>query len=164
MKHAIVIMGVSGCGKSSLAQAVARAQSWQLIEGDDFHSAASRQKMSQGIALTDADRAGWLQRLGVELQKYPQGVVLTCSALKKAYRARLRAALPGLHFVYLDIAKEEAQRRVEARAAQHFFSATLVDNQFATLEPPVGEPGVLQLRATDALQALQLQVAQWLQT
>ena len=164
MKQAIVIMGVSGCGKSSLAEAVARAQNWQLIEGDDFHSAASRQKMSEGIALTDTDRAGWLQRLGAELQKYPQGVVLSCSALKKAYRAQLRAALPDLHFVYLNIAKEEAQRRVEARAAQHFFSSTLVDNQFATLECPIGEPGVLPLRATDALQALQNQVSQWLQT
>lgn len=158
----IVIMGVAGCGKSSLAKVVAQAHGWTLIEGDDFHSAANRDKMAQGIALTDEDRAGWLSVLADELGKYPHGVVLTCSALKKAYRDRLRSTVPQLHFVFLSIGKDEAQRRVIARAASHFFSANLVDNQFATLENPVGEPHVIQLDALEPVEALQAQVMQWL--
>ncbi len=162
MGKIVVVMGVAGCGKSSLASALAQAEGCTLIEGDHFHSPASREKMSQGIALTDADRAGWLSVLVDEIRKHPDGVVLTCSALKKAYRDRLRQGTPELKFVFLDIAKSEAQRRVIARAASHFFNAALVDNQFATLESPVGEPGVLRLDATEPLQPLQAQVSQWL--
>ena len=155
-------MGVAGCGKSSLASALAEAEGCTLIEGDHFHSPASREKMSQGIALTDEDRAGWLSVLVAEIQKHPHGVVLTCSALKKAYRDRLRESTPELRFAFLDIDKTEAQRRVVARAASHFFNAALVDNQFATLESPVGEPGVIRLDATEPLAALQAQVSHWL--
>jgi len=162
MGKIVVVMGVAGCGKSSLASALAQAEGCTLIEGDHFHSPASREKMSQGIALTDADRAGWLSVLVDEIRKHPDGVVLTCSALKKAYRDRLRQGTPELKFAFLDIARSEAQRRVIARAASHFFNAALVDNQFATLESPVGEPGVLRLDATEPLQALQAQVSQWL--
>lgn len=162
MGTSIVIMGVAGCGKSSLAQRLAEAEHWTLIEGDDFHSAASREKMSQGIALTDADRSGWLDVLGAELRKHPQGVVLSCSALKKAYRERLRHSVPQLQFAFLEISREEAQRRVLARSATHFFNATLVDNQFATLESPLGEAGVLRLQASAPLEGLQAQVSQWL--
>ncbi|NVO07717.1 MAG: gluconokinase, partial [Rhodoferax sp.] len=97
-----------------------------------------------------------------EIRKHPNGVVLTCSALKKAYRDRLRESTPELRFAFLEIAKSEAQRRVVARAASHFFNAALVDNQFATLESPVGEPDVLRLDATEPLDALQTQVSQWL--
>jgi len=158
----IVIMGVAGCGKSSLAQALARAESCALIEGDDFHSPASREKMSKGIALTDEDRAGWLSVLAAEIQKHTEGVVLTCSALKKSYRDRLRQSVPTLQFAFLEIGREEAQRRVVARAASHFFNAGLVDNQFATLESPVGEAGVIRLDATAPLESLQAQVSQWL--
>jgi gluconokinase len=156
-------MGVSGCGKSSLASALAQVLGCTLIEGDHFHSPANREKMSNGIALTDADRAGWLSVLVGEIQKHPDGVVLTCSALKKAYRDRLRQSTPELKFAFLGIDKAEAQRRVIARAASHFFNAALVDNQFATLESPVGEPGVIQLDATQPLETLQVQVSQWLQ-
>lgn len=158
----IVIMGVAGCGKSSLAQVLAQVQGCALIEGDDFHSPASREKMSEGIALNDEDRAGWLAVLATEMQKHPEGVVLTCSALKKAYRDRLRHSVPALQFAFLEIDREEAQRRVIARSATHFFNAGLVDNQFATLESPVGESGVIRLDATEPLEALQAQVLQWL--
>ena len=162
MSHQIVIMGVAGCGKSSLATLVAQTQGLSLIEGDDFHSADSRAKMSQGIALTDADRDGWLNRLGTELCQHPGGAVLSCSALKRQYRERLRAAAPGLRFVFLEIGREQAQQRVTARAPQHFFSTSLVDSQFATLESPIGETRVLRLDATAALPQLQAEVAAWL--
>jgi len=159
--HFIVIMGVSGCGKSSLGEAVAMATSLPLVEGDHHHSPANRDKMARGIALTDADRADWLATLGMQLQARPEGAVVTCSALKRAYRDRLRQAAPSLRFVFLEIGKAEALARVGARTS-HFFSASLVDNQFATLEPPLGEGGVLRLDATLPLAQLQIAVTEWL--
>jgi len=161
MGTSVVFMGVSGCGKSSLAAAVAAYTGLALIEGDDFHSPSSREKMSAGVPLTDADRADWLARLGEQLRAHPEGVLLTCSSLKRAYRDQLRAASPGLRFVFLDVDRAEAQRRVASRAA-HFFSATLVDNQFATLESPVGEDGVLRVEARAPVDDLQRQVSTWL--
>nr|WP_225585381.1 gluconokinase [Acidovorax sp. ACV01] len=158
----LVVMGVAGCGKSSLGSALAQAEGLALIEGDDHHSPASREKMRQGVALTDADREGWLATLGQLLQAHPQGVVLTCSALKKAYRDRLRNACPGLRFVFLEIDRANAGQRVAARAGTHFFSTALVDSQFATLESPVGEPSVLRLDATVDLATLQRQASAWI--
>lgn len=155
-------MGVAGCGKSTVGAAIAAAESIPLVEGDDFHSAASRDKMARGIALNDEDRAAWLDVLGAKLASHTQGVVLTCSALKRAYRDRLRAAAPGLRFVFLAIDREAARERVGSRGA-HFFSPHLVDSQFATLEPPVGEAGVLQVDALAPIAAIQGQVHAWLQ-
>ncbi len=155
-------MGVAGCGKSSLGSALARAEGLPLVEGDDHHSPASREKMRRGIALTDADRDGWLATLERLLQAHPQGVVLTCSALKKAYRDRLRGARPGLRFVFLDIDPASARQRVAARAGTHFFSTALVDNQFTTLESPVGEPGVLRLDALADPATLEQQARAWI--
>ena len=161
MGFRIVIMGVAGCGKSSLGAAVAAAEGLPLIEGDDFHSQASRDKMSHGTPLTDGDRAEWLLTLAQQLARQADGVVLTCSALKRSYRDQLRAAAPGLCFVFLEIDRGTAQQRVTSRAS-HFFSASLVENQFATLESPVGEEGVLRVDALEALDVLQRRVADWL--
>lgn len=157
----LVVMGVSGCGKSSLGAALARELALPLIEGDDFHAPESVRKMRAGIALTDEDRAGWLSRLGSELAGHEKGAVLTCSALKRDYRDRLRAARPGLRFVYMALSREEAERRVAERAAVHMFPASLVANQFATLESPVGEPGVLEVDATAPVAQLVAQVRDW---
>jgi gluconokinase len=162
MTDSLVIMGVAGCGKSSLGAALAQATGLPLVEGDDFHSPASRAKMSQGIALIDADRDGWLATLSEQLRAHPEGLVLTCSALKKTYRERLRQAAPGLRFVFLDISRAQAQARVAARASEHFFSTTLVDSQFATLQAPTGEPGVLRVDALKSLAQLQAEVTAWL--
>jgi gluconokinase len=162
MKIRLVMMGVAGCGKSSLGAAVAQDHALPVIEGDDFHSQVSRDKMRAGIALTDADREGWLDLLAQQMAQCPQGVVLTCSALKRAYRERLRAAAPGLRFVFLDIPPEEARARVAARAGTHFFSLSLVDSQFATLQSPAGEPGVLCVDARAPLAQLRRQVGDWL--
>jgi gluconokinase len=159
---ALVVMGVAGCGKSSLGQAIARAEGLPLIEGDDFHSAANKARMSAGTPLTDADREGWLATLGEQLAAHPQGAVLTCSALKRAYRERLRAASPGLRFVFLEIDREAAAQRVAARAATHFFSAGLVASQFQALEPPAGEALVLTVDARRPIDALASEVRRWL--
>jgi gluconokinase len=156
-------MGVAGCGKSSLAAAVASAEAAALIEGDDFHSAASRAKMSRGVALTDADRGGWLAALEAQLRAARPGIVLTCSALKRGYRERLRQAAPDLRFVCLRIDREAALKRVAGRS-EHFFSAALVDDQFATFESPSGEVGVLMVDALAPLAQLQAEVSAWLHT
>lgn len=154
-------MGVAGCGKTSLGAALAQAEGLPLIEGDDHHSAENRARMQAGIALTDADRQGWLATLGAELAARPHGAVLTCSALKRSYRDQLRAARPGLRFAWLQIERGAALQRVAARG-QHFFSSSLVDSQFATLEPPTGEGGVLTLDALAPLAALTQQVRRWI--
>jgi gluconokinase len=160
--HWIVCMGVAGSGKSSLGALLAARLELPFIEGDDFHSAESRRKMHAGIALTDADRASWLALLGRQLAAHRDGAILACSALKRAYRDQLRAAVPGLRFVYLDIAPAAARERVAARAPQHLFPASLVDSQFASLEAPTGEPGVLRLPATESPEALATQAVAWI--
>jgi len=154
----LVVMGVAGCGKSSLGQALAEALGWAYIEGDAYHAPASIAKMRAGIALTDQDRAGWLDMLGAELLRHPQGAVLACSALKRAYRERLRAASAGLGFVFLDITRELSLQRVAERAGDHLFPVSLVDSQFAALESPVSEAGVLSVDAA-LTRAEQLQEA-----
>ena len=117
--------------------------------------------MRNGVALTDADRAGWLEALGRQLAAHAGGVVLTCSALKRDYRDRLRAARPGLRFVHMALTREEAERRVAKREDEHIFPASLVANQFATLEPPEGEARVLQVDATAPVDDLVVQVEAW---
>lgn len=162
MQHPVVVMGVAGCGKSSLGGALAQAEGVRLIEGDEYHSDANREKMARGTPLTDADRAGWLDTLAGELRAGADGAVLTCSALKRAYRDRLRAAAPGLRFVFMDIDPASARARIEARRGGHFFSPALVESQFAALESPVAEPGVLRVDALAPLPQLQAEVSAWL--
>ena len=157
----LVVMGVSGCGKSSLGRALAGALGLPFVEGDDFHSAANRLQMAAGTALTDADRALWLEALAGQLQQHVAGAVLSCSALRRVYRERLRAAAPGLCFVHLALPEAEAERRVAARPG-HFFKPGLVASQFSTLEPPEGEPGVLTLPATEPLPLLCSRTLAWL--
>jgi gluconokinase len=161
MTGGVVFMGVSGCGKSSLAASVAQRLGRRFVEGDEYHSASSREKMSRGIALDDADREAWLDVLAGLLAAEP-GLMLTCSALKRRYRERLRAASSGLRFVFLRIGFDEAQRRVAARAGSHFFAPGLVKSQFDTLESPEGEGGVLCVDAAAPLEVLCRQVECWL--
>lgn len=157
----LVVMGVSGCGKSHVGELVAQRLALPLIEGDEFHSEANRALMRAGTPLTDAHRADWLARLAEQLQLHPRGAVLTCSALKMSYRDRLRSAAPGLRFAWLDLDAASAQARVAQRGA-HFFPAGLVESQFDALEPPLGESGVLRLDALSAPQSLVEQVVQWM--
>ncbi len=134
---------------------------WPMIEGDDFHSDENKARMHAGVALSDADREGWLRILARELQRHPDGAVLTCSALKRSYRDLLRSAAPGLAFIFLDISEDEALWRVSARG-QHFFSPELMQSQFEALEPPLNEPGVLRLDAGLPLENLVDQTIEWL--
>jgi gluconokinase len=151
---------VAGCGKSSLGQQCAQALALPLLEGDDFHSASNVAKMRSGTPLSDEDRAAWLDTLATQLRAHPQGVVLTCSALKQRYRDQLRAAAPGLRFVFLDLTQDQARERVASRPA-HLFPVSLVASQFAALEDPRGEPGVLHLDAVEPLDQLAASVVRW---
>jgi gluconokinase len=157
----VIIMGVAGCGKSSLAQAIARDGRFTLVEGDDLHSQFCRDKMKAGQALTDQDRVGWLTRIGQVLCEGDRPKVLTCSALRRIYRDQLRAAAPGLNFVFIDISIQAARDRLLARP-NHFFPPALIDSQFATLESPVGEAGVLAVDAQKPIEQMLAQVNTWL--
>ena len=161
--RALVIMGVTGCGKSTVAAALCEQTGATLIEGDAFHPEENVRKMRAGIPLTDGDRQGWLERLGAELARaVATGVpaVLTCSALKRRYRDVLRAAVPRLGFVFLQLSPEAAAERVAHRAG-HFMPASLVDSQFRDLESPVGEPDVLAVWATDPVDAIVEETVEW---
>jgi gluconokinase len=145
----VVVMGVAGCGKSGVGKRLAGALGLPMIEGDDFHPAANRTKMQQGLPLDDTDRAGWLLALAAELAARPHGAVLSCSALKAAYRDVLRSAftpvpggMPALQFIHLSITPQESLRRVAKRVG-HFYPPSLVASQFETLQDPSAEPGVL---------------------
>ncbi|HSV34464.1 MAG TPA: gluconokinase [Ramlibacter sp.] len=153
-------MGVAGSGKSTLAAGLAQELGATLVEGDDHHPPANRDKMRDGIALQDSDRAPWLDRLGALLAA-PGNVVLTCSALKRSYRERLRAAEPALRIVYLEITLAEAHCRVVARPG-HYFPADLVASQFAALEVPEGEHGVLRVPANDPMASQIGNILDWL--
>jgi gluconokinase len=157
----VVVMGVAGSGKSAVGLRIAELLGLPLIEGDEFHPPRNIEKMRQGLPLDDQDRAGWLERLGRELLRYPGGAVLTCSALKRAYRDSLRAAVPGLRFVHLHLTQEQALQRVAARDG-HFYPPSLVASQFEALEDPRSEPGVLAADAALPVEEVALQAAHWL--
>jgi len=159
----VVVMGVASCGKSAVGRALAEAEGLAFVEGDDFHSPESVRKMAAGIPLADADRQGWLAALGTLLQASGGGVVLSCSALKRAYRNQLRAACPEVTFVFLDVDVATARRRIADRPG-HFFPPSLLDDQFARLESPVGEAGVLHVQAGDPVARLQQQASSWLRS
>lgn len=160
--RAIVVMGVSGSGKTSVAQELCAALGWTMIEGDDFHTADSRARMHAGIPLTDDDREGWLRALGCELQRHPEGAILSASALKRKYRDMLRQSCPGLRFVFLDITRALARERVLGRGATHFFNPELVASQFEALEPPVEETDVLRLDASRSIAELRDAALAWI--
>jgi gluconokinase len=136
--NAVVVMGVSGCGKSSVSAALAQALGWQFLDGDDFHPTANVEKMRQGQPLVDADRWPWLDTLnGLLKSGAEQGkpVVLACSALREVYRERLAKGLPNCRFVHLVGSQELIAERMAKR--QHLYMpASLLASQFATLETP----------------------------
>lgn len=141
----LVVMGVSGCGKSTVGQQLATALGLPFLEGDDFHSAANVARMAAGIPLTDADRQGWLETLAARIaEAHGQGLglVLSCSALKRSYRDKLRQGAAALRFVYLHGSPEVLARRMAART-RHYMPSSLLDSQLATLEPPAADEQAL---------------------
>ncbi len=163
MRCPLLIAGVSGSGKSTVARDWADRSASRLIEGDSLHSAASIAKMRAGIALEDADRIGWLDRLAKAAQQHrvTMAPVLTCSALKRSYRDRLREGIPGLHLVLLDVPYSLALKRVGGRAS-HYMRPALVANQFSTLEWPVNEPHTVVLDGSRPVAELLDAIDDWL--
>ena len=155
MSHLVVVMGVTGAGKSTVGGLIAERLGVGFRDADDFHPPANIAKMSSGQPLTDADRWPWLDAIGAHLAAHHgRGCVVTCSALKRAYRDRLRAAAPGLRFIHLhgDMALVAAR---QAARQGHFMPPSLVASQFATLEPPaVEEADVIALDVAAAPAAL----------
>ena len=154
---AIIIMGVSGSGKSSVGEKMAARLDLHFVEGDALHPAANVEKMSKGIPLTDEDRWPWLDLIGQQIAASlakGEAIAVSCSALKRTYRERLRAAAGGhLYFVYLDGSKELLTERMGERRG-HFMPASLLESQLQTLEVPTGEPGVVTVGIDDTVDGI----------
>jgi gluconokinase len=148
--RACVVMGVAGCGKSAVGSALAKTLGWTFVEGDSLQPPANVERMASGLPLTDAHRWGWLDAVGGEIALSGlngQGAVAACSALKRAYRDRLRRHSDNILFIHLEIDKATAALRVAARKG-HFMPASLIDSQFADLEPPAQDERELSVDAT----------------
>lgn len=130
----VVVMGVSGCGKSTVGVALAERLRVPFVDADDLHPEANIAKMASGQPLDDADRRPWLEVVGRWLAEQPDGAVTACSALQRSYRDLLRQHAPGVRFVHLDGSREVLERRQAGRRG-HFMPASLLDSQLATLEP-----------------------------
>lgn len=142
-----VVMGVCGCGKSEIGRALAAALHVPFLEGDAFHSPENVAKMAAGIALQDADRADWLLRLQGEIaaaRSRGEGLVLSCSSLKRRYRDLLRAGDPGLRFAHLAGDRELILQRMRART-EHYMPTSLLDSQLRDLEPLAADEAGVRL-------------------
>ncbi|GAA2594015.1 gluconokinase [Streptomyces axinellae] len=134
-QNVVVVMGVAGTGKTTVGRLLAEALEVPYAEADAFHPPANVAKMSAGIPLDDADRAPWLDAIGAWAHRHQRrGGVVSCSALKRAYRDRLRAAAPGVFHLHLTGDRALIARRMAARE-DHFMPVALLDSQFATLQP-----------------------------
>jgi len=134
----VIIMGVSGCGKTTIGRRLATDLGWPFHDADDFHPLTNIAKMRKGIPLTDKDRAPWLAAIHNTIARYQANhlpAVLTCSALRQAYRDALAPAGPDLRFIHLKGTYEQILARMQGRA-DHFMPPELLQSQFATLEEP----------------------------
>jgi gluconokinase len=160
--RAIIVMGVSGSGKTTFGTALAQELNWVFADADDYHLPSNVQKMASGQALTDADRDPWLQRLHALIKQHlleQRPLVLACSALKASYRETLTANLEGVKFVFLTGSRELIAQRMKSR--EHFMPAILLESQLNTLEPPkdaivldIGQP--IEVMVHDVMAQLQL--------
>jgi len=145
----LVVMGVSGSGKTTIAKRLAAELRHEFADADDFHPAANVAKMTSGQALTDADREPWLRALAAWIAQHRSlrlSTVLACSALKRRYRDTLRGAAPHIVFIHLDAPRETLLRRLQHREG-HYMPAALLDSQLATLEPLAADEAGVTLDA-----------------
>lgn len=141
----IIVMGVSGSGKTTVARGIAEAMGWEFAEGDDFHPTANVEKMASGQPLTDEDRWPWLQAVAGWIQEHEEdgaSTVITCSALRRVYRDLLRQGCPGVRFCHVETDPALIANRLSQRMG-HYMPPSLLPSQLATLEPLApDEPGV----------------------
>jgi gluconokinase len=159
-------MGVAGSGKSVVGAALAEALGARFIEGDRLHPPENVERMASGLPLTDADREGWLDTIGREVARAAsrrEGAVAACSALKRVYRDRLRGHCATIAFVHLQIDPATARQRVSGRKG-HFMPASLVESQFAALEPPAADEEILTLDASRPVAEIVSTAAKFLQS
>ena len=162
----VVVMGVSGSGKTTVASGIAVATDFTFAEADEYHPAASVAKMAAGEPLTDEDRWPWLAELATWMSaRAAEGVstVLACSALRRSYRDVLRAGPPSVHFVLVDGSAEVIRARMAAREG-HYMPVTLLDSQIATLEPLEADESGVVLDVALAPDELTRQAVAWLRT
>ncbi len=149
----ILVTGVSGAGKTTVSKALAERLGWTFKEGDDFHPAANVAKMRAGIPLDDADRAPWLAAIGAWIDQRSalgERSVISCSALKRAYRAELTRGRPKVRLVFLSGEERLIAQRIASRN-HPYMPASLLDSQFAALEPPAPDEGALTIPIDQSL-------------
>lgn len=145
---ALIVMGVSGSGKTTVGRLLAGRLRWWFKEGDDLHPAANIAKMKAGQPLDDHDRQPWLEAIGRWLDAaaaQDRPAIVTCSALKRAYRDALRAGRPQVLFVFMDPDRATLDERVASRTG-HFMPASLLESQLADLQPPTPDEPVITVR------------------
>ena len=145
--HAIITVGVSGSGKTTVAEALARRLGWSFVDGDAFHPAANVEKMRGGTPLTDEDRWPWLKAIAAEIARRREAkdrVVIACSALKRAYRDVLVDGHSDVLLVHMKGSRELIMSRLAPRQ-DHYFPASLLDSQFAALEEPDASENALNI-------------------
>ena len=145
--RSIIVMGVCGCGKSTIGENIANKLNAKFIDGDDLHPKANIQKMASGTPLDDIDRAPWLERIrdaAYSIETKNETGVIVCSALKKKYRDQIREGNQNVQFIFLDGSKLLILERMRARQG-HFMRETMLDSQLETLERPEQEAGVFTI-------------------
>lgn len=133
LKTTVVVMGVAGCGKSTVAQGLADRLGWPMLEGDDLHSATNKAKMAAGTPLTDADRIPWLEAIRDAVDQTPTHLIVTCSALRRSYRDLLRTARGRVRFLHLTGSGAVLGSRIGARTG-HFMPPSMLRSQLETLQ------------------------------
>lgn len=163
MTRYAIVMGVSGCGKTSVGEGLSRSTGIRFIDGDALHPKANVDKMSAGIPLTDEDRWPWLELIGREFAKGPAPLIIGCSALRRIYRDMIRHHAGAMvSFIHLTGTREIIASRMQARQ-DHFMPPVLLDSQFATLEPPAADELSLSIDIDQPLEAIIAQAARHLE-
>ena len=160
----VVVMGVSGCGKSTVGRLIARQLKCEFLEGDELHPPRNVERMASGIALTDNDRRDWLLAIAEQIadaSAAQHGLIVACSALKRGYRDVLRAASPELAFVHAHAEPALLEARMKARK-DHYMPASLLASQLQTLETPGADEHCVSLDAALAPEQIAEQAVAWL--
>ncbi|SDM01576.1 gluconokinase [Corynebacterium mycetoides] len=157
----VVVMGVSGSGKSTVGAHLAAILGLDYLDGDDLHPRANVEKMASGQPLNDVDRAPWLEAVGKRLAEHPEGLVLGCSALKRAYRDLIRRYAPDVYFVHLVGSFDLLYERMKTRPG-HFMPPELLNSQFATLEPLGDDEAGHVFDVSSPPEEIALNAARWL--